>query len=278
MLRTLLLGYLFIGLACFGATTTSQAELLIDFDELSSFNGGDASGTGEYFDGYGGGASSGNWASQGATFNTNQWGPGWSYSHVNDNSTEGFTNQWAAITGTDVSGSGNYALANGNGAFMNLPDQYRIASLQVTNSTYAALSMLNGDDFAKQFGGLTGDDPDFFRVTFTGYSDLDASGSITGAESFLLADYTFENNDLDYIVDQWTEVNLTGLGAARSIGISFAGSDVGAWGLNTPSYVALDNMRLTAVPEPTALAVLTLATGVLGLRYRRKADPKIVGE
>ena len=122
--------------------------------------------------------------------------------------------------------------------------------------------MLNGDQFAKQFGGPTGDDPDFFSVTLTG---VDGGGAETGAVTFFLADYRFADNSLDYVVNDWQKVDLTPLGAARSIGLSFASSDVGQFGINTPTYVALDD--LTLVPEPASLALL--AVGGLLLRRRR---------
>lgn len=190
---------------------------------------------------------------------------GFSFSNVNDTSTPGFGNQYAAYTGTDVSGDGNYAVAFPT-AFIDLPLGQSIGSIRVTNTTYAALSMLNGDTFAKQFGGVTGDDPDFFDVIFTGYTGSGASGSETGTVSFRLADYTFTDNSNDYIVDTWELVDLTGLGDANSIGISFASSDAGSFGINTPTYVALDN--LVIVPEPSSLAILALS-GIATTRRRR---------
>ena len=114
--------------------------------------------------------------------------------------------------------------------------------------------MRDGDDFAKQFGGAGGDDPDFFSVTFTGWDDINLGGSSIGSVEFFLADYRFADNNLDYIVDQWMEVNLNSLSSARSIEISFDSSDVGMFGTNTPLYVAVDNVTYSAasVPEPEA--------------------------
>jgi hypothetical protein len=43
-------------------------------------------------------------------------------------------------------------------------------------------------------------------------------------------------------------------------------SDVGAFGVNTPTYVALDN--LVAVPEPAALGVIGIGL-LIGLRRTR---------
>ncbi len=232
-----------------------QAAVTLDFNELSLSPN-------SFFDGYGFSASTGAWTSQGATFETNQFGPGWSYSNVNDTTTAGFTNQWASITGSGVGGSGNYAIAAatvfpppGLDAVMNLPPQQMPLSIQVTNSTYAYLSMLNGDAFAKKFGGVSGTDPDFFKAVFTGFSGLNGSGSVTGSTEFFLADFRFAQ---DYIVNQWTNLDLTPLGSASSIKIGFQGSDVGAFGLNTPAFIAVDNLVLSAIPEPHCLAILGL--------------------
>ena len=239
----------------------------IDFEELSLS-------ADSFFDGYGGGASEGTWGSKSAVFNTNQFGPGWSYSNVNDTTTPGFGNHWAAASGTGYGGSGIYAMANSlspEGAFIDLPDNVGLLDVQVTNSTYAAISMRDGDAFGKQFGGATGNDSDFFRLTLAGYSGSGKSGTQTGSVEVYLADYRFADNNLDFILTDWTPVDLTSLRAARSISISFDGSDVGAFGLNTPAYVAIDNLRFSAVPEPGNTIVLTACLLTTVARRRKRA-------
>ncbi|MFN3193781.1 MAG: DUF4465 domain-containing protein [Aureliella sp.] len=251
--------------------TSAEAAIVVDFDDLDTA-GGDSD---DYFDGHGAGATAGSWSTQGVTFNTNQFGPGWSYSRVNDTTTPGFTNQWASITGTDVSGNGNYVIGNSgiaDGAFFNLSGPTLVNSLAISNSTYAALSMQNGDSFAKQFGGVSGDDPDFFRITFTGHSGVDKSGNETGTQEFFLADYRFSDNSLDYIVDTWEQLDLSVLGTVQSVSIAFDSTDNGQFGMNTPAYVAIDNLSLTAVPEPGSLALIGFTGASLLLRRRSKAD------
>ncbi|MEM1228833.1 MAG: DUF4465 domain-containing protein, partial [Planctomycetota bacterium] len=117
-------------------TVSSQAKV-VDFDDLNAYTVTGLNGS--YFDGHGGGASLGSWETEGVTFNTRQFGPGWSYSNVNDVTTPGFGNQWAAITGTDVSGTGNYVIGNSfspGGAFFNLDGPTVVNSVSVTNATY----------------------------------------------------------------------------------------------------------------------------------------------
>ena len=94
------------------------------------------------------------------------------------------------------------------------------------------------------------------------------SGTTTGSATFYLADF---RDDASLIVDEWTGFSLTALGEARSILISFASSDVGAYGINTPTYVALDDFTLAAVPEPGSLVLL--ACGVVAGLVARRTRP-----
>lgn len=254
---------------------TAVADILVDFSDKSLadnsfFNGGPT-------------VNSNGWTSNGVTFgNTYSIDPvfggfweGFAYSNVNDVTTGNFTNQYAAITGTGVGGSGIYAVAySGASTFINLPSGYLATSVYLTNTTYAHETMRLGDGFSKKFGGVSGTDPDFFRLTLTGYDQLQspgsAVGSITGQIQFALADFTFADSSLDYLISQWTFVNLSGLGTARSIRFSFDSSDQGPWGINTPTYFALDNLFLTAVPEPSSGLLVLLAASVL--MKRRKGD------
>lgn len=252
-----------------------QADVVIDFTDLSLpvnsyYNGGPSS-------------NSNGWNSGTVHFGNDfdstfgSWN-GFAYSNVNDPSTPGFSNQYAAVTGTGVGGSGIYALAyngfDGDQSFFNLPTGFLISSVQVTNTAYAYFSMLNGDSFAKKFGGVTGNDADFFRLKFTGYDQLNGTGATTGAVQFSLADYTSANNSLDYIINSWTKVDLTALGQAKSVRLSFDSSDksvfFGTEYINTPTYAAFDNFVITAVPEPSSLMLVFVS--MLGFGWRRRKE------
>ena len=268
----------------------AQTQVTVDFDELNDYTNDVNDPGGRYRDAHSFNSDLNNsfWQTAGVTFNplrpidplepdAERRRRGFSYSNFNDTTTVGFTNQWAAITGTDVSGNGNYVIGNSfsaNQALFDLPSVATVDSIQLTNATFTALDIINGSGFSKAFGGDSGDDPDFLKVIFTGFSESSAAGSQTGSTEFFLADFRFDDNNLDTIVDQWIEVDLTALntnGNARSIGIAFEGSDSGDFGLNTPAYVALDNLVLNvaAVPEPSATALLFLVGGTLVTRRRR---------
>lgn len=200
---------------------------------------------------------------------------GFALSSVSDTTTPGFTNQYAAATGGGVGGSGTYAVAYpGEGMFINLPVGASPQSIRVTNTTYARLDMLSGSQFSKQFGGPNGTDPDFFSVTFRGYAGLGGTGETVGSsEEFLLADYRFADSASDFIIDTWQEVDLTPLAGAASIVMEWASSDVGDFGINTPTYAAIDDLTLltTSVPEPSAGLLMVLAAAAMaGWRRTRR--------
>lgn len=190
---------------------------------------------------------------------------GWSYSNVTDNTTPGFANQYSAIPGIGAGGTPNYAVAfafDPGDATIHLPASQFADSMLITNTTYTYFDMRDGSQFSNVFGGPTGDDPDFFLLTITGLDSLDAP---IGTVDFYLADFRFADNSLDYLIDSWTEVDLTGLDGAATLSFGLTSSDVGAFGMNTPAYFAIENLHV--VPEPATLALLALG-GVLALRRK----------
>jgi hypothetical protein len=214
-------------------------KLIVSFEDLalpqnSFYNGSDGAGS---------------FTSQCTFFNNNyntefkSWS-GWSYSNKMDTTTPGFANQYSSIVGMG-SNSPTYGVAytfKPGDAFIKLPTGYSPKSMEITNTSYAALSMRNGDQFAKKFGGATGNDPDFFLLTIIG---LDTQGKETGKVEFYLADYRFSDNAKDYIVKTWQKVNLSRLRGATKLSFSLTSSDSNPqFGLNTPAYFAIDNLIL----------------------------------
>ena len=93
-------------------------------------------------------------------------------------------------------------------------------SVMITNTTYAALDMQTGTpDVSKKFGGSEGTDPDYFLLKIKG---IGSTGEEVGVVEFALADYRFEDSASDYIVDQWTRVDLSSLVGARSYSSSWS--------------------------------------------------------
>lgn len=179
------------------------------------------------------------------------WSSGFAFSNMTDSVTSGYTNQYAAKAGQGFGGSSNYAayfagygggnriVLNGNSVIKKCQGFY------ITNSTYAYNSMRDGDAFAKKFGGATGNDPDWFKLTVKGY----ANGLLTtDSVDFYLADFRDADNTKDSILKDWRWVNLSSLGSVDSLEFSLSSSDVGNFGMNTPAYFCMDNFTVDYLP------------------------------
>lgn len=191
---------------------------------------------------------------------------GWVYSNHTDTTTAGHLNQHSAFTGVGADGSSNYAIAYFGAPVIHFDSAVAVSDASFTNTTYAALSMLSGDGFAKKFGGASGNDADWFKLTVTGWNDTVQ----TGAVDVYLADFRFEDNSQDYILDSWTQFDLSALGTVTKLSFAIDSSDSGAWGINTPAYFAMDNLNVTAVPEPAQAAMLLAGLALIGSAVRRR--------
>lgn len=189
---------------------------------------------------------------------------GWSYSNRTDTTTAGYTNQYSSYAGTGQGGSQNYAVAFEGPVSVTFATASVLGGGWFTNTTYAALSMRDGDSFAKAFGGASGNDADFFKLTITGYNGAASTGSV----DFFLADYRFADNAQDYIVKDWTFVDLQTLGAVDRLGFSLDSSDTGTYGIKTPAYFAMDTV--TPVPEPEQAAMLLAGLLLVGRALRKQ--------
>ncbi len=182
---------------------------------------------------------------------------GFSISTMRNDTTAGIGNQYSSIT---VGGylSGAYAVAyppfSGDlDITLSLPTDVTFywEGLRITNSTYAYLSMLNGDGFAKKFGGLDGTDPDFFRLKMFLLEDT----TILDSAEFTLADFTFSDSLDDYIVDSWIHMDLSGWPAPNalttSIAFELSSSDVSFGFINTPTYFCLDAIEYSITTSIT---------------------------
>jgi len=260
-----------LGLVLTLAGTSARGVINVDFEDLS-LESGESSWSGTYpVDGTGGTGELTTFTSRGVAFNNFSDGDwyfweGFAYSNMSDTTTPGYGNQFSAFTGAGYN-AGDDIYAVGFAGYSTIPtvtfaEPTIVAGGYFTNTTYAALAMLNGEPPAKKFGGVTGDDPDWFVLTITG---RDAAGQVTDSVPLYLADYRFADNNLDYVVDSWEYMELSSLGVVKSLEFSLTSSDVGDLGMNTPAYFAMDNL---VIPEPATLALLVF--GSLAV-WRRRA-------
>jgi hypothetical protein len=231
-----LLGIISI-VACKKETIDTTETETIDFEELPTgvqgfWNGSDLSG---------------NFSTANMTFE-NQYSAqysswqGFSYAQKADVVTSGFDNLYSVFD--EDNGTNKFAIyyqPYSGDAFASFTPgmEYQLRSLKVCNATYAALSMKNGDSFAKKFGGDSGNDKDWFKMTIIGYN---AAGDSVHSVDFYLADYRFDDNSKDYIVNKWTTVDLTALGKVNKITFRFSSTDMGLYGMNTPAIACLDDL------------------------------------
>lgn len=247
--------------------TACGSTQVVDFEDVgldaeSAWTGPVADGV-VVDDGFGGSNQVGLWPSGAAHFINRfslTWGSwsGFSVSNQSDTTTPGFENDTSAITGKGAGESGNnYAVAFGvvNGLdaadasqleqlpYVVLPPNTQPVSAQVTNTTYAALSMRDGDSFAKKFGGESGDDPDFFRLAVYGTSQ---GTPLPDSVELYLADFRDDDPAKDYILQAWAPLDLTQLSGADRLYFNLNSSDIGDFGMSTPAYFAIDEILLTS--------------------------------
>lgn len=177
----------------------------------------------------------------------NSWS-GFAISNHTDVSTPGWMNQYSAFPGSGYNSDqyGVYYPFLGEGIDLSMWGA-ELQSMRITNTTYAALSMRDGDGYGKVFGdslnadgvadGTNGED--YFKVwIIASYVDM-TKDSI----EFYLADYRFADDSLDYIIDTWEEIDLTSLdGVALRLDFRFESSDTNEYGIRTPTYFAMDDL------------------------------------
>jgi len=179
---------------------------------------------------------------------------GFTVSNTTDVTTAGYLNDFSAFTGTGANGTSTYAIHYPSGIITGAANIV-IENFKITNGTYPAINMRDGDAYTKQFGSVNGIDgnpdgtngEDFLKVWIIGENE---SGTAKDSVDFYLADYRFSDNNLDYIVDTWENIDLTTLNVpVNKLSFRFESSDVnpaGPW-INTPTYFAIDEISYKSV-------------------------------
>lgn len=179
------------------------------------------------------------------------WSGGFAYTNVKDSSTAGFSNMYGVRAYNGYTGSATYAVGQDRGKITLTVPQSTVSGFYITNTTYAWKSMAKGDAFARKFGDTTGAGsgttiaqgsyPDYFKVIVKGYKN----GALKNdSVTVMLADFTFTNNAQDYILSAWQFVNTAVIGEVDSLKFFMRSSDVGAFGINTPLFFAIDNFTV----------------------------------
>ncbi|MNJ86094.1 hypothetical protein D3C87_35810 [compost metagenome] len=219
----------------------TQAQTVVTFDDLTLAPNTYWDGSDSTF----GFTSGGVFFENTYNFSWDYWSGGFIYSNSTNVTTAGYTNDFSAYTGTGGNNSQIYAVNYGGSIDFNT--EKVLSSMQITNTTYAALSMKNGDSYGKKFGSPNGangnpdgtNGEDWFRLLIIG---KDAQSTVTDTVVFYLADYRFADSTQDYIVDSWETVDLSSLGEIQFLEFELESSDKNSMGILTPAYFALDNI------------------------------------
>lgn len=117
---------------------------------------------------------------------------------------------------------------------------FRPKYVHVNNAASAYISMMNGDAYAKKFT-----EGDSLVLIITGMTVDDEE---TGHVDFYLA------KD-GKIINEWTKVDLTPLGAVDHVQFTMKSSDMSYGFMNTPAYFCIDNMEAELTDDvPTGIS------------------------
>ena len=170
------------------------------------------------------------------------WGGGVAISNYIDANIENssYNNQLAVPVSN---GSENFAVVYGDYSYVYFNDGESrvIKSMDVCPTSYVLNSETIGDGTSNT---LQNDPNGWFKVTVVADDDDD-----NYVEFYLCKDGVVQKD--------WKTVDLSALGEVTMLTFYFSGSDMGSWGLNTPAYFAMDNIK---VGEP-ATADVTIGKG-----------------
>ena len=171
------------------------------------------------------------------------WG-GFTASNRTDSNQSGLDAQYTAAAGCGYDGSTQYAVAYTMGVQTDVyatdGQLHTVTGCYVTNNLWTYQDILQGGYGELPYGGTTGNDPDWFKVTATGKN---ASGQTIGTLDFYLADYRFANNEEDYVLDTWEWFDLSPLGNVATISFSLSSSRGSGYNMITPAYFCMDNFN-----------------------------------
>ena len=171
---------------------------------------------------------------------------GWGISNTTDTITGSFLNDSSCISGGGNNGSEGYGVAFVIGDNLlwttGAASGGIVEGFYINNSTYAYRVMQDGNQFSKKFGGEDGTDPDFFYLTIKEYGNRNVNND---SINIFLADYRSDDPAEDYLLDEWTYVDLTRFENVDTLSFTMASSDVGMFGINTPTYFCIDDFVTT---------------------------------
>lgn len=178
------------------------------------------------------------------------WSGGSSYTNLNDTINGTYTNLYGNITGSAFSGT-NYATTQSGAVVSFTNNTTAVSGFYLTNTTYAWKAIKSGNFASRRFGDTTGtgsgtsipqgEYPDWFKLSVIGFR---GGIALNDTVNFYLADYRDAGTANDYVLKNWQFVNCSALGQVDSIQFNMTSSDVGNFGINTPTFFSMDNFTI----------------------------------
>lgn len=174
---------------------------------------------------------------------------GWWYSYNNQCSVYNTASTDGSNSGAGAGRSNRFAVINGysdanndKSASFNFSasKEYLVESIAICPTSYVYGTITEGNPFGNDPGKSLKEVGGWFKVTATGYT---ASGAKTVTVEKYICDYRNQNKPVE-TATTWQLWDLSGLGRVNKVVFNFEGSDVGQWGLNTPAYLAIDDITL----------------------------------
>jgi hypothetical protein len=159
---------------------------------------------------------------------------GFAYSQMHDFVTPGYENQFSAYVVNDDESNkfmiGYIDTYYGEPSIeINFDRPVKDLSFDVVNTTYAALAMKDGYYPAKKFT-----DTDWFKLTIT----------VTSTDETEII--TIKLGDGTKITNVWNTIPVQSKNITK-LEFSLDSSDTGGWGMNTPAYFCIDNIKARTV-------------------------------
>lgn len=119
-------------------------------------------------------------------------------------------------------------------------------SVSLMNTTYVYKTMEEGNDYAQ---ALNEENKGWMKVQFIAFDNNLLTAKPTGYVEAYLANFDPALEEAagycGKILNDWTRVDLSSLGEISILVVNFVGSDTGEYGLNTPTYCALDGFVIS---------------------------------
>lgn len=185
-----------------------------------------------------------------------QSGADWWYSYQNQCSVYNTNSVDGKNEGAGADGSNTFAVINGYddeawSMFKGAPEfsfsagaEYTVESIQICPPSYLYGIITKGNPYGNDPGLTLAQSFGWFKILAYGF---DAQGNPTNGgqpvEKYI-CDYRQQTNPTIEISSVWQGWDLSALGRVNKVRFDFDGSDKGAYGLNTPAYMCLDNIQL----------------------------------